>query len=70
LLAKPTLLNINLGSDRFSMFKKERDTPPVWSRKRAVFTAGRLPEMGQFRTSVGLWHDEPLHSSTAGGTIT
>jgi 2-polyprenyl-6-methoxyphenol hydroxylase-like FAD-dependent oxidoreductase len=27
LLAKPTLLNINLGSDRFSMFNKERDIP-------------------------------------------
>ena len=25
LLAKPTLLNINLSSDRFAMFNKERD---------------------------------------------
>jgi hypothetical protein len=25
LLAKPTPLNINLGSDRFSMFNNERD---------------------------------------------
>jgi len=25
LFAKPTPLNINLGSDRFSMFNKERD---------------------------------------------
>jgi len=27
LFAKPTPLNINLGSDRFSMFNKERDIP-------------------------------------------
>jgi hypothetical protein len=27
LLAKPTLLNINLSSDRFSIFNKERDIP-------------------------------------------
>jgi hypothetical protein len=27
LLAKPSPLNINLGSDRFSMFNKKRDIP-------------------------------------------
>jgi hypothetical protein len=27
LLAKPTPLNINLGSDRFAMFNKHRDIP-------------------------------------------
>jgi hypothetical protein len=27
LIAKPTPLNIDLGSDRFSMFNKERDIP-------------------------------------------
>jgi hypothetical protein len=27
LFTKPTPLNINLGSDRFSMFNKERDNP-------------------------------------------
>src|SRR5215207_8491697 len=28
LLAKPTPHNVNLGSDRFAMFNKERDIPP------------------------------------------
>ena len=28
LLAKPTPRNVNLGSDRFAMFNKERDIPP------------------------------------------
>jgi hypothetical protein len=27
LFAKPTPLNINLGSDRFAMFNKKRDIP-------------------------------------------
>jgi hypothetical protein len=27
LLAKPTPRNVNLGSDRFAMFNKERDIP-------------------------------------------
>jgi hypothetical protein len=38
LLVKPTPLNINLGSDRFAMFNKERDIRPlragVRSRRR------------------------------------
>jgi hypothetical protein len=29
LFTKPTPLNTNLGSDRFSMFNKERDIPPL-----------------------------------------
>jgi hypothetical protein len=29
LLAKPTPLNINLGSDRFAMFNKVRDIPRI-----------------------------------------
>jgi hypothetical protein len=28
LLAKPTPLNINFGSDRFAMFNKQRDISP------------------------------------------
>jgi len=28
LLAKPTSRNVNLDSDRFAMFNKERDIPP------------------------------------------
>jgi hypothetical protein len=27
MLAKPTPLNINFGSDRFAMFNKQRDIP-------------------------------------------
>jgi hypothetical protein len=30
LLAKPTPLNINFGSDRFGMFNKQRDISPKW----------------------------------------
>ena len=29
LFAMPTPLNINLGSDRFAMFNKNRDIPPM-----------------------------------------
>ena len=39
LLAKPTPLNINLGSDRFAMFNKVRDIPPL-SPRRQVLPAG------------------------------
>ena len=31
MLAKPTSRNLNLGSDRFSMFNKERDNPPYYA---------------------------------------
>ena len=34
LFAKPTPLNINLGSDRFSMFNKERDIPLMEPEER------------------------------------
>jgi hypothetical protein len=34
LLAKPTPLNINLGSDRFSMFNNERDISAIPSIAR------------------------------------
>jgi hypothetical protein len=34
LLAKPTQLNINLSSDRFAMFNKQRDIG--WSRVRGL----------------------------------
>jgi hypothetical protein len=34
LFAKPTPLNINLGSDRFAMFNKKRDIP--WQMYSAV----------------------------------
>jgi hypothetical protein len=52
LLAKPSPLNINLGSDRFSMFNKKRDIP-AWlqdhmtrselahSLERVNFTGGQ-----------------------------
>jgi hypothetical protein len=36
LLAKPTQLNINLSSDRFAMFNKERD---ISSRRHATKAA-------------------------------
>ena len=35
LFANPTPLNIDLGSDRFSMFNKERDIPHAqWVRRQ------------------------------------
>jgi hypothetical protein len=33
LFAKPTPLNIKLSSDRFAMFNKKRDIPPVISTR-------------------------------------
>jgi hypothetical protein len=37
LLAKPSPLNINLGSDRFSMFNKKAGHPPVCCDKLIKF---------------------------------
>jgi hypothetical protein len=36
LLAKPTPLNINLGSDRFAMFNKERDIIDIRQRNQVM----------------------------------
>jgi hypothetical protein len=38
LLAKPTPRNVNLGSDRFAMFNKERDIPPSALQKQKLKT--------------------------------
>jgi hypothetical protein len=37
LLAKPTSRNVNLDSDRFAMFNKERDIPGKHPRSRQSF---------------------------------
>jgi hypothetical protein len=40
LLAKPTQLNINLSSDRFAMFNKQRDiTEAAWPGKTPAWSA-------------------------------
>jgi hypothetical protein len=36
LLAKPTPLNINLGSDRFTIFNKKRDIPINGEHRRTI----------------------------------
>ena len=48
MLARPSPLNINLGSDRFSMFNKKRDIPQDGSKEKreinhALDEAARLP---------------------------
>jgi hypothetical protein len=35
LLAKPTSRNVNLDSDRFAMFNKERDIPKLTGSSKA-----------------------------------
>jgi hypothetical protein len=45
LLAKPTPRNVNLGSDRFAMFNKERDIPRIVGvHKHDWDGPGRCPE--------------------------
>jgi hypothetical protein len=42
LLAKPSPLNINLGSDRFSMFNKKRDIRYGYARMDIIDPVARL----------------------------
>ena len=45
MLAKPTPLNINLGSDRFAMFNKVRDIPGnnLIGDKESLCCCGQMP---------------------------
>ena len=49
MFAKPTPLNINLGSDRFAMFNKKRDIPREWpsfkTRLRDLISEAEFSEM-------------------------
>jgi hypothetical protein len=44
LLAKPSPLNINLSSDRFSMFNKERDNASATTKGGSVYLMIRPKE--------------------------
>jgi hypothetical protein len=56
LLAKPTPRNVNLGSDRFAMFNKERDIPTMMDAN--TFFLERFPGAMGFAHRLG----EPLFS--------
>jgi hypothetical protein len=47
LLATPSPLNINLGTDRFSMFNKKRDIPQIENKQAVKYFAGFDPNTGK-----------------------
>jgi len=55
LLAKPTPRNVNLGSDRFAMFNKNRDIPSDLA-KLAFLVGGGLVERRDAKIENGALH--------------